>query len=135
MAQAAKDAGVSTYVLVSVSGASASSLVPYSRMKGELDEAMQKLGFKHSVVLRPGLLMGQRDDSRPAEAIVRKIAQAMGGVSKALTDFWAQDAEVVARAAVAASRECAQGRKSEGVWIIDQAEIVRLGRKERKDDP
>ena len=133
MASAAKDAGVDTYVLISVSGASATSLVPYSRMKGELDDAVQKLGFRHTVLLRPGLLVGQRESRRPAEAVVRKIAQAMGSISNSLTDFWAQDAEVVARAAVVASRECTEGKRREGLWIINQAEIVRLGRKEWKD--
>lgn len=132
MAKAAKDAGVSTYVIMSVNGASSSSFVPYSRMKGEIDDAVQQLGFKHTIILRPGLLVGTRDNSRPAEAAFRGIAQCMGGISNGLKDFWAQDAEVVARAAVAASQQCTDGTRKEGVWIIDQADIVRLGRKEWK---
>ena len=130
IAKAAKDAGVNTYVLVSTSGANASSMIPYARMKGELDDSVSKLGFKHTVVLRPGLLVGTRENSRPTEAALHKIANLMGGVRDGLKDFWAQDAEVVARAAVAAAQECTDGRRKDGVWIVDQAEIVRLGRKE-----
>ena len=130
MAKAAKEAGASTYVLISVSGASTGSLVPYSRMKGELDDAVTKLGFQHTVIVKPGLLVGPRESKRPAEFAVQKIASAMGGVSNVLKDFWAQDADVVAKAAIAAARECAEGKRKEGLWVIEQAEIVTLGRKQ-----
>ena len=130
MAKAAKDAGVSTYVLISVSGASAGSLLPYPRMKGELDDAVSHLGFKNTIIIRPGLLVGNRDKNRIGEAQLQKLASALGGVTNTLKDFWAQDADVVAKAAIAASRECASGKRQDGVWIVNQAEIVRLGRTE-----
>ena len=135
MAKAAKEAGASVYVIVSVNGASATSIVPYSRMKGELDDAVQKLDFKHTVIVKPGLLVGTRDNSRPAEATVQKIANVMGGVSNVLKDFWAQDADVVAKAAIAAARECAEGKRKEGVWVIEQAEVVKLGRTQWEAGP
>ena len=132
MAKAAKDAGINTYVLISVSGASAGSMLPYPRMKGELDDAVSHLGFKNTIIIRPGLLVGNRDQNRLGEAQLQKLASALGGVTNTLKDFWAQDADVVAKAAIAASQECDSGKRRDGVWILNQAEIVRLGRTEWK---
>lgn len=41
LARAARNAGARVYVLVSKSGASPQSMIPYSRMKGELDQAVK----------------------------------------------------------------------------------------------
>lgn len=101
-------------------------------MKAELEEAVKGLGFSHTVILKPGLLLGTRQDSRPPEAVVRGIAKGLGLISKALTDFWTQDADVVAKAAVAAGIQCTEGKRESGIWIINQNDIVRLGRTEWK---
>ncbi|EON68178.1 hypothetical protein W97_07327 [Coniosporium apollinis CBS 100218] len=133
LARAAKDAGVQIYVLISSAGASSSSFFPYPRMKAELEDAIKALGFEHTVILRPGLIVGDREDSRPAEWGVRKIA----GLAGALTggwgkDFWAQDASVIARAGVRAGMECVEGRREKGVWVLGQGDIVRMGKEEKK---
>ena len=100
-------------------------------MKAELEEVVKELGFPHTVIMKPGLLVGERKDSRPSEAVFRGLAKGMrrlgGGV---LTDWWAQDADVIARAAVRAGLKCAEGEREEGVWVVEQGEIVRLGRGE-----
>jgi len=134
LAKAAKDAGVQTYVLISSHGANATSMMAYPKMKGELEDAVKELGFKHCVILRPGLIVGNREDSRPPEFVLRKIADFAGGLSgNKLKDFWAQDAEVIGRAAVHAGLQCVDGtRKEEGLWMLGQADIVRLGRTEWK---
>ncbi|KAL9062153.1 MAG: hypothetical protein Q9157_009180, partial [Trypethelium eluteriae] len=66
---ASTSGGVSTYVLISSSGASASSPIGYARMKGETEVAVSELGFEHVVILRPGLIAGERKESRPAEMV------------------------------------------------------------------
>ena len=135
LANAAKEAGVKVYVLISTSGASPTSMIPYSKMKGELDEAVKAIGFKHVVILKPGLLVGARNDSRPGEFAARKVASFLGAVSgNALKDAWAQDADVVARAAVKAGLDAVQGKYTESVTVLGQSDIVRLGRTEWKDD-
>jgi len=68
-AKAAMQNGVSTFVLISSLGANPNSSVFYSRMKGELDEAIAKLPFKKTVILRPSILDGNRKEKRPAEKI------------------------------------------------------------------
>ena len=108
-------------------------MLPYAKMKGELDEAVKELGFRHSVLLKPGLLVGDRKDSRPAEAVFRTIAKGLGAISKeVLADWWAQDVDVIGRAAVAAGTQCLEGKREEGVWVLSQSDIIRLGRTEWK---
>ncbi|KAL8743514.1 MAG: hypothetical protein Q9190_004143 [Brigantiaea leucoxantha] len=131
LAQAAKESGVDTYVLISSAGVSVGSPFPYPRMKAELEEAVKALDFPHTVIVKPGLLVGKREDSRPPEAALRFIAKGMGAISKAwLTDWWAQDVDVIGRAAVGAGAQCAEGKREKGLWIVDQKEIMRLGKKE-----
>lgn len=67
-ARAAKEQGVPSYVLVSAAGADASSSLFYNRMKGELDRDVAALGFERCHVLRPSILEGDRQESRPGEA-------------------------------------------------------------------
>ena len=118
-------------MLISSGGANAQSFMAYPKMKGELEEAVKGLGFEHTVILRPGLIVGPREESRPAEFVVRKIAGAVGMLGHGFTDFWAQDAEVIARAAVSAGFK-ALGDGAPKVWEVSQAEIVKLGRIEWK---
>jgi uncharacterized protein YbjT (DUF2867 family) len=127
----AKTAGVDTYVLISATGASSTSRMPYSKMKGDLEDQVQKLEFKHTVILRPGLIVGERDHSRPAETFLRGLANLAGSVGGgALKNFWAQDDSVIGRAAVNAGLQCIDGKREPGVWIVSQADIVRLGKTE-----
>ncbi|KAL9135881.1 MAG: hypothetical protein Q9175_002906 [Cornicularia normoerica] len=106
-----------------------------SKMKAELDEAVKELGFPYTVIVKPGLLVGTRKDSRPSEAVFRAIAKGMGAISKGwLTDVWAQNADVIGRAAVAAGMQCLEGKREEGVWVVSQSDIIRLGRTEWKGE-
>lgn len=128
LARAAKEAGTDTYVLISTANASSKSSFAYPKMKGELEDAVKALGFKHTVILQPGLIVGDRNESRPAETAIRMLAKGMRSLTPALTNFWAQDAIVIARAAVNAGLMCVEGKKEEGVWLVGQAEIVSLGK-------
>lgn len=64
---------VPTYVLVSSSGADPGSLIFYSRMKGTLEEAVKKLGFQSLHIIQPGLLHGDRTESRFGEEAAYKV--------------------------------------------------------------
>lgn len=65
-------------------------MIPYARMKGELEEAVKGLGFEKTVILRPGLIVGDRGESRPAEFVIRKIAGVAGMLGNWAKDGWAQ---------------------------------------------
>ena len=82
------------------------------------------------------MIVGQRDpsDSRLMELGLRKTATAAGYISgNMLKDFWAQDADVIAKAAVRAGLDCVEGKETEKFRILSQSDIVRLGRTEWKD--
>ncbi|RMY35237.1 hypothetical protein D0864_16647, partial [Hortaea werneckii] len=132
LAKAAKEAGTKHYVLISSSGANPNSPFGYPKMKGELEEAVKALGFEHCIILRPGLIVGERNESRMAEGVFRKIASAAGSVSNGLKDFWAQDADVIGRAAVKAGMNCLEGKEGEKFRVLGQSDIVRMGRTEWK---
>lgn len=68
-ARKAKENGIENYVLVSSVGADSKSGIFYTRMKGELDEAVSKIGFQNLAILRPASLTGDRKEKRIAEII------------------------------------------------------------------
>ena len=129
LVKAAKESGVKTYVLISSAGVSKASIFPYGKMKAELEDAVKALGFQHTIIIKPGLLVGTRQDTRLGEGLFRGLAKILGAVSGGLLkDFWAQDVDVIGRAAVTAAMQCTNGEKEDSVWQIDQAEILRLGK-------
>lgn len=78
-AEIAAENGVADYVLVSSAGASATAATFYLKMKGELDEAVQKLKFNSVSILRPGQLYGNRKEKRVTEKLAIKL---MFGLNK-----------------------------------------------------
>jgi uncharacterized protein YbjT (DUF2867 family) len=76
--------GIQKYVLVSSVGADAKSMNFYSRMKGELDEAVQKLPYKYITIIRPGFLDGPRQEFRIMEKLgmpIMRILSRLPGMS------------------------------------------------------
>jgi len=61
--------GAGHFLLISAIGASAKSPVFYSRVKGELEQAIEALGFARYSVFQPSFLAGERKETRRAEAI------------------------------------------------------------------
>ena len=78
-AQKAKENGIENYVLVSSVGANSKSGIFYTRMKGELDEAVAKIGFENLVILRPASLTGDRKEKRIAEKISIPVLNVLTG--------------------------------------------------------
>jgi uncharacterized protein YbjT (DUF2867 family) len=68
-AKAAVENGVPAYLLVSSMGANPKSSVFYSRMKGELEDAVAKLSFQKLVIIRPSILDGHRQEKRAGEKV------------------------------------------------------------------
>lgn len=66
-AKAASENGVPVYLLVSSMGANPQSSVFYSRMKGELEDAVAKLPFRRLFIIRPSILDGDRQEKRTGE--------------------------------------------------------------------
>lgn len=73
-ARAASQNGVPRFILISAGMADPKSLVFYSRMKGELEEAIRALNFESLTILRPGLLSrpgSDRAGEKVSESVLR----------------------------------------------------------------
>jgi uncharacterized protein YbjT (DUF2867 family) len=131
MAKAAREAGSKVYVLISAATASPTSMFGYTKMKGQIEEDIKALGFDHTVILRPGMIAGYREESRPTEAVFRKIASGLGMISSHyLKDGWAQEADVIAKAAVSAGLKALNGEAPSKVWVITNREIIEQAQSE-----
>ncbi|XBW38531.1 hypothetical protein QEN19_004120 [Hanseniaspora menglaensis] len=60
VAKAAKEQGFTTYVLVSSAGANSKSWSGYLKLKGDLENKIRDLNFENLIILRPGVLLGDR---------------------------------------------------------------------------
>ncbi|MEG2878732.1 MAG: NAD-dependent dehydratase [Comamonas sp.] len=78
VARCARAHGTPTYVLNSASGANAQSRFFYNRVKGELELALAGVGFTSLTSARPGLIGGERRESRPAERAALLALTALG---------------------------------------------------------
>ncbi|WP_223794190.1 NAD(P)H-binding protein [Marinobacter sp. F4216] len=96
-----RSAGARAFILMSAVGASANSKIFYNRVKGELEDAVRELGYPYLSIYHPGLLLGQRQEHRTAEALGIKV---MPLVNRALLGPLVQyrgiEAATVARAMV-----------------------------------
>ena len=75
VAQLALRHGARSYALNSALGADPASRVFYSRTKGELERDLRALGYPSLTLVRPGLIGGERHESRPAEQIGVRVSQ------------------------------------------------------------
>lgn len=75
-AKAAKENGVDRYVLVSAEFASPKARSFYSKMKGQLEEAVKELGFPKLTIIKPPILM-RKDSDRTFEVLGLKAIQFM----------------------------------------------------------
>ncbi|MDO5510783.1 MAG: NAD(P)H-binding protein [Weeksellaceae bacterium] len=78
-AEIAASNGVKNYVLVSATNAHAKSPFFYSKMKGQLEEAVQELGFERVSIFQPPILERFRDD-RTLEGMAVKTVKAVNKI-------------------------------------------------------
>ena len=72
-AKAARENGMGCYVLVSAMNASSKSRFFYSRMKGELDDDVTKLGFPRLLIFKPPSLIRKGSDRNMEKMGVKVI--------------------------------------------------------------
>lgn len=106
-AQAAHSNGVPIYILVSSAMANANSKLFYTRMKGELEEAIQQLHFQKEVIMRPPSLIRKnttKTDEKVTVAVL-KVLNALGLFKKQRP----MPTEVVAKAMIVAAKQGISG--------------------------
>jgi len=101
LGQIAFDLGARHAILVSSVGASRQSGNFYLRIKGEVEDALEKIGFDRLDILQPGLLLGERAQKRPVEALAQLFAPlANRALVGRLARYRMIEADTVARAIV-----------------------------------
>jgi uncharacterized protein YbjT (DUF2867 family) len=123
-ATAARQAGATRFAVVSTLGASAQSGAFYNRVKGEMEEAVAKLGFDCVVIARPSLLTGNRSSLGQPQRLGEQLAlAATAPVRWMIPKAWRPiAAATVARAML---RAVAEGQP--GVRVVESAEMWKLG--------
>jgi uncharacterized protein YbjT (DUF2867 family) len=124
-ARAARRDVVRRFVLVSSIGADSASTNLYLRTKGELEDAVGSLAFESLTILRPGLLLGERREPRPAESVARAFAPVLAlFLHGRFRRYRPVPAAIVAAAMVSAALEAASGRR-----IVPFDDILDLARR------
>ena len=73
VAKMAKENKVATMVVMSSMGANSKSAVFYSRLKGEMEEAIKSFNIENTIFVRPSLIAGQRNEKRLGESAAKSI--------------------------------------------------------------
>lgn len=76
--------GARHFLLVSALGANARSRIFYNRVKGELEDALRTIGFRSVTIVRPSLLLGERQEVRVGESIAKRFGWILPGKYKAV---------------------------------------------------
>jgi uncharacterized protein YbjT (DUF2867 family) len=114
-AQAARDKGARVFVHVTALGADPGSRVFYNSVKGQIERAVALLGFPSLYALRPSILDGARQESRPAEHVGLMVARGLGPL---LGKYRPTPVVEVARTMIAAAKAAAPG-----AHVIEAGEI------------
>lgn len=69
LADLARGTGATHFSIVSALGASRSSTFFYSRVKGEVEDALRRMGWPSLAIFRPSVIAGERAESRPLERL------------------------------------------------------------------
>ena len=117
VAELTRQGGARHFSIVSALGASRSSPFFYSRVKGEVEEALRDMGWPGLAILRPSVIAGERAESRPLE----RLGERLLGLAPAT---W----RPVAAADIAAAMVATALREPPGVTVIESREIAAAGR-------
>lgn len=80
LARLARVHGATRFALVSSLGADPRSRFGYTRLKGELEEALAKLAFPSLTIVRPSVLDGRREDARHDERLALAVMKTIAPV-------------------------------------------------------
>jgi uncharacterized protein YbjT (DUF2867 family) len=119
VARLALKAGARQFMLVTAMGANSSSRVFYNRVKGEVEDAVSKLGYRMVCIFRPSFLAGDRKQSRHGEQIALATL-------KRLPFLLPKKYRPVADVAVARAMIDAAKREEPGVHIIESDRMQRF---------
>ncbi|WP_371378522.1 NAD(P)H-binding protein [Thalassotalea aquiviva] len=74
IATLALQAKVKQFAIVSAAGVTETSFNYYSATKGKLENTLKQMGFERLIIMKPSLLLGQRDEFRLLERLAQRLA-------------------------------------------------------------
>ena len=121
MAKLAKENGISTVHLISAMGASTTARIFYSKLKGEIEEALKALQFPNCYIYQPSMLIGTRSESRPLEFVAQKLMLLFEGLRLLpKNEYHSIHAETIAKSMIKTL-----GKEVEGLHIQRYQEMIR----------
>lgn len=72
-AELAKTNGIETFLVISALGSNSKSSVFYNRVKGEMEEMVLSKGIPNTYILKPSLIIGNRNEKRFGEGLAAGI--------------------------------------------------------------
>ena len=123
-------AGARHLIVVSSAGADMAAKGLYLRVKGEVEQALNKTGFARIDVLQPGLLLGPRQEFRLLERVGQILAPVIDlFLMGRFACFHSIHVDVLAQAIITLARQKARGRF---VYVFD--DIMRVLRRQVVED-
>ncbi|KAG7666079.1 FMP52 [[Candida] subhashii] len=125
-AKSAKENGVKTLILVSSGGANPDSRFLYFQTKGQLEKDIEALEFDRTVILRPGVLLGERENyhgfGTSAATFVGRLIKGtfMASLMRPI------EGHEVATVAIDFAEKAIKGELKDKVTIIEPADLVKL---------
>lgn len=80
VAALARRHGAGAFALTSAMGADSRSRIFYNRTKGETEDSVAACGYPSLTIVRPGVIGGERSESRPAEFAALQLLRILGPV-------------------------------------------------------
>lgn len=117
------ESGCSRYLMVSSVGASSKTGNFYLKFKGDAEDAIASMGIQSVSIFRPSMLMGKRNESRPAEEIAKILSAPLSFLFPA--KYRPVKGLDVAKAMVAAAKS-----DEKGFRVYHYSEIMDLIRKQ-----
>jgi uncharacterized protein YbjT (DUF2867 family) len=108
LAKIAKENGAKQYLIISALGANKDSSIFYNKVKGEVEEAIDQIGFESFHIFQPSLLTGPRKEQRTGEEAAQVFYKIFGFLIP--KKFASIESIKVARAMVALAKEEKKGR-------------------------
>jgi uncharacterized protein YbjT (DUF2867 family) len=65
--------GAKQFLVITAMGADKNSFIYYNSIKGQAEEALKNIGFDTLHILRPSLIMGEREEHRLGESLAQKV--------------------------------------------------------------
>jgi uncharacterized protein YbjT (DUF2867 family) len=120
LAQRTRILDATHFSIISAMGANPRSPFFYSRVKGDVEQALRRMQWPSLAILRPSLIAGQRTESRPVERLAE-------GVLRFAPAAW----KPVAASEIAAAMVAVAAESPPGVTVIESSDIAARAERSR----